>query len=148
MGAERCVYHALVLNLHQPLGNLEVLLSDQEWEARQILFALDRIPRSLWPYEDVGRVHVALSGTLLETLANPDFQRRVYGIIKCGDLLWHLQNQKIIQILGTAYYHPVLPLIPPPDWEEHLKRWLGLARHLFWLNHFAVFWPPEMGFNM
>ncbi len=148
MGAERCVYHALVLNLHQPLGNLEVLLSDQEWEARQILFALDRIPRSLWPYEDVGRVHVALSGTLLETLANPDFQRRVYGIIKCGDLLWHLQNQKIIQILGTAYYHPVLPLIPPADWEEHLKRWLGLARHLFWRNHFSGFWPPEMGFGM
>jgi alpha-amylase/alpha-mannosidase (GH57 family) len=142
------VYHALVLNLHQPAGNLEDLLANQEWDARQILYAFDRIPRLLWPYEDVARVHLSLSGTLLETLSNPDFQRRAYGVVKCGDLLWHLQNQRIIQILGTAYYHPVLPLIPPEDWEEQLSRWLGLGRHLFWRPQFSGFWPPEMGFCM
>ncbi|MGB8387741.1 hypothetical protein, partial [Mycobacterium sp.] len=97
---------ALVLNLHQPPGNLEHLLDTDEWQAREILWALDRIPRSLWEYEDIGRVHVALSGTLLETLADPSFQRRVYGIVDCGSLLWYLQNEKIIEILGTAYYHP------------------------------------------
>lgn len=142
------VSHALVLNLHQPSGNLEELLGSQEWEVRQILFALDRIPRSLWPYQDLGRVHLSLSGTLLETLANPDFQRRVHGIVKCGDLLWHLQNESIIRILGTAYYHPVLPLIPADDWPEHLTRWQGLGRHLLWREHFHGFWPPEMGFCM
>ena len=142
------VYHALVLNLHQPLGNLELLLDTEEWAAKEILFALDRIPRSLWDFEDVGRVHLSLSGTLLETLARPDFQQRVYGIIKCGDLLWHLQNQKIIQILGTGYYHPVLPLIPPADWDEQLRRWQGLAQHLFWRERFSGFWPPEMAFCM
>ena len=142
------VSHALVLNLHQPSGNLEELLGSQEWEARQILFALDRIPRSLWPYQDLGRVHLSFSGILLETLANPDFQKRVHGIVKCGDLLWHLQNESIIHILGTAYYHPVLPLIPPDDWPEHLTRWQGLGRHLFWREHFHGFWPPEMGFCM
>ena len=78
------VFHALVLNLHQPAGNLEALLNSAEWEAKEILFALDRIPRSLWSCEDAGRVHLALSGTLLETLARPDFQERVPGIIKCG----------------------------------------------------------------
>jgi hypothetical protein len=140
------VHHALVLNLHQPPGNLETLLAKNEWEAREILFALDRIPRSLWPYEEVARVHLSLSGTLLETLSSPGFQERVYGIVKCGDLLWHLQNQKIIQVLGTAYYHPVLPLIPPADWEQQLTRWLGIGRHLFWRPSFAGFWPPEMGF--
>jgi hypothetical protein len=51
-------------------------------------------------------VHLALSGTLLETLANPEFQRRVYGTVDCGSLLWHLQNTRIIDVLGTAYYHP------------------------------------------
>ena len=142
------VFHGLVLNLHQPSGNLEALLDFNEWEAKEILFALDRIPRSLWGYEGVGRVHLSLSGTLLETLSRPDFQQRVYGIIKCGDLLWQLQNQKIIQILGTPFYHPVLPLIPPADWEEQLTRWLGLARHLFWRSNFYGFWPPEMGFCM
>jgi len=123
------IFHALVLNLHQPAGNLETLLETNEWEVREILFALDRIPRSLWGYEDVARVHLSLSGTLLETLSRPAFQERVHGIVKCGELLWHLQNDRIIQILGTGYYHPVLPLIPAADWEEQLGRWLGIARH-------------------
>lgn len=123
-------------------------MAENEWAAKEILFAIDRIPRSLWDFEDVGRVHLSLSGTLLETLARPDFQEHVYGIVKCGDLLWHLQNQKIIRILGTGYYHPVLPLIPQADWEEQLRRWQGIARHLFAREHFSGFWPPEMGFCM
>ena len=142
------VFHALVLNLHQPGGNLEQLLQSSEWEVREILFALDRIPRSLWNYEDVARVHLAPSGTLLETLSRPDFQESVFGIVKCGELLWHWQNQKIIQILGTGYYHPVFPLIPPADWNAHLERWLGIGRHVFWRDRFAGFWPPEMSFSM
>jgi alpha-amylase/alpha-mannosidase (GH57 family) len=142
------VSHALVLNLHQPAGNLEMLLHHNEWEAREILFALDRIPRALWVFEDVARVHLSVSGTLLETLAGQEFQQRVYGIIKCGEFLWHLQNQKIFQILGTGYYHPVLPLIPAADREEHLARWQGLARHLLWRTQFNRFWPPEMAFSM
>ena len=144
----RIVNHALVLNLHQPSGNLETLLSTETWTAKEILMAMDRIPRSLWGYEDVGRVHLSLSGTLLETLSRPDFQECVYGVVKCGELLWQLQNRRIIDILGTAFYHPVLPLIPPQDWEEQLRRWRGLASHLFWRTDFSGFWPPEMGFTM
>ena len=119
------IYHALVLNLHQPSGNLERLLDTSEWEAKEILFALDRMPRSIWEYEDVARVHLSMSGTLLETLASPDFQRRTYGLVKCGDLLWHLQNTSLFEILGTGYYHPVFPLIPQADWEEQAARWLS-----------------------
>ncbi|MBI5388212.1 MAG: glycoside hydrolase family 57 [Verrucomicrobia bacterium] len=144
----RKVFHALMLNLHQPAGNLQGLLESNEWEAKEILWALDRMPRALWGYEDVARVHLSLSGTLLETLANPVFQERVFGIVKCGDLLWHLQNREIFDLLGTGYYHPVLALIPPADWEEHLTRWLGLGKHLFWRTDFHGFWPPEMGFCM
>lgn len=140
------IFHALVLNLHQPAGNLEHLLDHNEWEAREILWALDRMPRSLWSYEDVARVHLALSGTLLETLSNPDFQSRAYGIVKCGDLLWYLQNIRIFEILGTGYYHPVLPLVPEADRAEHLQRWLGIGRNLLAREQFAGFWPPEMGF--
>jgi hypothetical protein len=142
------VFHALVLNLHQPAGNLDFLWETNNWEAKEILLALDRIPRSLWPYEDVGRVHLSVSGTLLETLSEPRFQERVYGTVKCGDLLWHLQNTRIIHILGTGYYHPVLPLTPPADWDAQLERWLGIARHLFARQHFSGFWPPEMAFCM
>jgi alpha-amylase/alpha-mannosidase (GH57 family) len=141
-------HHALVLNLHQPLGNLEELLEHNHWEAQEILYALDRIPRSLWGYEDVARVHLSLSGTLLQTLSDPAFQQRVYGMVDCGSLLWHYQNQDLFEILGTGYYHPVLPLIPEADRPEHLQRWLATARHLFWRPRFQGFWPPEMGFSM
>jgi 4-alpha-glucanotransferase len=144
----RKVFHALSVNFHQPLDNLEDLLRTSEWEAKEILWAMDRIPRALWEYQDVARVHLSLSGTLLQTLSTPSFQKRVYGIVKCGDLLWHLQNRNIFEVLGSGYYHPVLPLIPPSDWEEHLGRWLGIGRHLFWRTNFQGFWPPEMGFCM
>lgn len=145
---DNTIFHALVLNLHQPSGNLEYLLEHEEWDLKQILWALDRMPRVLWDYEDLARVHLAFSGTLLETLSNPAFQDRVYGIAKLGELLWHLQNTKIFDILGTGYYHPVLPLTPPADWEAQLTRWLAIGRHLFWRENFSGFWPPEMGFCM
>ncbi len=141
-------HHALVLNLHQPPFNLQQLLDEGNWEAKEILYAIDRIPRSLWGYEDVARVHLSMSGTLLETLSDPAFQERVYGIIDCGSLLWHFQNQDLFEILGTGYYHPVLPLIPEADRPEHVERWLGIARHLFWRPRFQGFWPPEMAFSM
>ncbi len=142
------VHHALVLNLHQPAGNLEDLLEHHPWDAKQILYAMDRMPRTLWPYQDIARVHLSLSGTLLETLSSPEFQQRVYGIVDCGTLLWQLQNKNIFNILGTGYYHPVLPLIPEADRKEHLQRWRGIAEHDFWRTDFEGFWPPEMSFSM
>lgn len=142
------IHHALVLNFHQPPHNLDDLLETNPWEVKEILFAMDRMPRALWGYEDVARVHMSLSGTLLETLSSPEFQEKVYGVVKVGDLLWQLQNTRLFDILGTGYYHPVLPLIPKEDWEEQLIRWRGLAQHLFWREYFGGFWPPEMGFTM
>ncbi len=142
------LYHALVLNLHQPHGNLEHLLQKNEWEAREILLAMDRIPRSLADHPEVGRVHLALSGTLLETLTDSEFQSQAGGIIDCPALLRNFHNTKVIDILGTAYYHPVIPLIPPVDWEAHVERWRGMAHRLFYNSDFQGFWPPEMGFCM
>ena len=50
-------------------------------------------------------------------------------------------------MLGTGYYHPVLPLIPAADREEHIARWRGIGDHLFG-RAAQGFWPPEMGFTM
>ena len=116
----REIYHALVLNMHQPPRNMENLLENNGWEVKEILFAYDRMPRALWAYQDIARVHLSLSGTLLETLSNPDFQSRVYGDVDCGKLLWHFQNQQLFEVLGTGYYHPVFALIPEDDWDDHM----------------------------
>ncbi|MFZ1642910.1 MAG: glycoside hydrolase family 57 [Candidatus Contendobacter sp.] len=145
---DNILYHALVLSLHQPAGNLDHLLTHNEPEARKILLAMDRIPRALRDEQEFGRVHLSLSGTLLETLGNPDFQSRASGIVDCGALLQQLLNGRVIELLGTAYYHPVLPLIPPADWEAHLERWRRFASRLFPRSGFQGFWPPEMGFCM
>jgi hypothetical protein len=142
------IHHALVLNLHQPAGNLWELLRDNTWEAKEILYALDRIPRSLWRYENIAKVNLSLSGTLQESLSDPEFQKQVYGVVDCGSLLWHLQNTSLFNILGTGYYHPVLPLIPEADRIEQLQRWRGIGCHLFNREHFQGFWPPELGFSM
>lgn len=145
------IHHALVLNLHQPWGHIDEMLNDpveqERWHGKEVLFAYDRIPRAVWGWEDVARVHLSMSGSLLEALSNGDFQSRVYGIVKCGDLLWNLRNPAI-EMLGTAYYHPVLPLIPAADRHEHIQRWLGIGRHLFDRASFQGFWPPECGFCM
>lgn len=142
------IFHALVLNMHQPPSNLDMLLGSNPWEVKEILFAYDRMARTLWDYEDIARVNLVMSGTLLETLAHPDFQSRVYGIVDCGTMLWNLQNSRVFEIIGTGYYHPVMALIPEADWDEHINRWLGIGRHVFWRDRFAGFWPPEMGFDM
>jgi len=141
-------HHALVLNFHQPAHNLARLLEEAPWDVEQILYAFDRIPRSLVGYEDIARVHLAVSGTLLETLSDPDFQARVYGWVDCGTLLWRLQDRRSFEMLATGYYHPVLPLLSNADREEHVMRWRGIARHLFWREDFQGIWPPELGFCM
>lgn len=139
---------APVLNLHQPEGNLEDLLEHDPWAATEILYALDRIARTLWSHEDVGRVHLSVSGTLLSTLADPAFQARAYGIVDCESLLWHWQNTGIIDVLATAHFHPVLPLVPPADRLGQLERWRAVGERLFARTTFAGFWPPELGFTM
>ena len=52
----REIHHALVLNMHQPPSNLDHLLETSEWEAKEILFAYDRMPRVLWDYQDIARL--------------------------------------------------------------------------------------------
>ncbi len=82
--------HALVRNLHQPPGTLQALLTERPWEAREILCAMDRMPRRLRGHEDVARVHLSISGTALETLSDPEFQARACGIVDTGALLRRL----------------------------------------------------------
>ena len=138
-----------MLNLHQPAGNLDKLLSEHECEAKEILWALDRIPRSLSAYEDLGRVHLSLSGTLLETL-----RRHALSATRLGDrglrlaCLAPAEHPEMIEVLGSAYYHLVLPLMLPDHREEQIGRWLGIGRHLFWRNRSRSYWSPELGFCM
>ena len=83
----REIFHALVLDLHQPSGNLGHLLDTKEREAREILLSYERLASFLRSNSDLARVNAAFSGTLLETLAHSELQARVHGIVKCRDFL-------------------------------------------------------------
>jgi alpha-amylase/alpha-mannosidase (GH57 family) len=140
------VYHALGLNMHQPLGNLIALHnSDERWEARQILWCYDRPTRMLEGYEDVARLHMSLSGTLLKQLEDPGVRETFHDVVDIDDFLARYRRSSI-EFLGTGLYHPVYPLIPASDWDTQTAWWQGLGRHLLGRDRFMGFWPPEMGF--
>jgi alpha-amylase/alpha-mannosidase (GH57 family) len=142
------VYHALGLNMHQPLGNLLALHnSNERWEARQILWCYDRPTRMLEGYEDVARLHLNFSGTLLKQLEDPGLRETFGDVVDIEDFLGRYKRSNI-EFLGTGLYHPVYPLIPPADWDAQTLWWVGLGRHLLGRNRFQGFWPPELGFCM
>ncbi|MEW6441679.1 MAG: glycoside hydrolase family 57 [bacterium] len=142
------VYHALGLNMHQPLGNLISLHnSDERWEARQILWCYDRPTRMLEGYEDVARLHMSFSGTLLKQLEDPSVRETFHDVVDVEDFLGRYRRSPI-EFLGTGLYHPVYPLIPHEDWEAQTSWWIGLGRHLLGRDRFQGFWPPEIGFCM
>jgi len=142
------VYHALGLHMHQPLGNLIALHNSSErWEAKQILWCYDRPTRMLEGYEDVARLHLSFSGTLLKQLEDPGVRETFHDVVDIEDFLNRYRRANI-EYLGSGLYHSVYPLIPPTDWDAQTAWWQGLGRHLLGREQFAGFWPPEMGFCM
>lgn len=142
------VYHALGLNMHQPLGNLLALHnSNERWEARQILWCYDRPVRMLEGYEDVARLHISFSGTLLKQLEDPAIRETFHDVIDIEDMLDSYRRSNI-EFVGSGLYHTVYPLVPSTDWDAQTSWWIGLGRHLLGREHFQGFWPPEMGFCM
>jgi len=142
------VYHALGLNMHQPPGNLLALHnSNERWEARQILWCYDRPVRMLEGYEDVARLHMSLSGTLLKQFEDPAIRETFHDVIDIEDMLNSYRNSNI-EFMGSGLYHTVYPLVPSTDWDTQTSWWIGLGRHLLGREHFQGFWPPEMGFCM
>jgi alpha-amylase/alpha-mannosidase (GH57 family) len=142
------VYHALGLNMHQPLGNLIALHnSDERWEAGQILWAYDRPTRMIEGLEDVARLHMDFSGTLLKQFEDTGIRETFHDIADIGAFLERYRRSNI-EFIGTSLYHSVYPLIPPADWDAQTSWWIGLGKHLLGRDKFQGFWPPEMGFCM
>jgi len=142
------VFHALGLNMHQPLGNLLALHnSDERWEARQILWCYDRPTRMVEGYEDIARLHISFSGTLLKQLEDPAIRETFHDVVNVEDFLQRYRRSGI-EFLGSGLYHTVFPLAPTSDWDAQIGWWQGLGRHLLGRGEFQGFWPPEMGFCM
>ncbi|MBF0198866.1 MAG: glycoside hydrolase family 57, partial [Planctomycetes bacterium] len=142
------IYHAVGFNMHQPLGNLmDLLTSEEEWEAKQIMWCYDRPTRMIAGYEDIAKLHMVFSGTLLKQLESPAIREAFTDIVDIEDFLNRYRHSQI-EFAGTGLYHPVFPLIPKEDWSAQTSWWQGLGQHLLGREQYPGFWPPEMGFCM
>ncbi len=141
------ISHALGLHLHQPPGNLALLIDANPREAEQIIRCYERPPRFARQYADVGHLHVGFSGILLEQLLNPEVVDRYRHIIDIPAMLDAYRNAPNIELIGMGYFHPIFPLIPPADWEEQLCSGRELMVEVFGRAP-RGFWPPEMAFSM
>jgi len=139
------IYHLLGLHMHQPPGNLQFLLDNYDWEARQIILCYDRPLKYAWRYRDVAHFCVGFSGTLLEQLQDPSIIERNAGVLDIPKMLEGYRNTPNIEIVGMGYYHPIFPLIPTDDWDEQIERGKMKIVEIFGQEP-KTFWPPEMAF--
>lgn len=140
------IHHALGLHMHQPPGNLHLLIEANAWEAREIMLCYDRVARYALDHPD-GRIHVGFSGILLEQFLDPDIQKAYADIVDIPAMLDRYRRATNIELLGMGYYHPIFPLIPERDWTDHLVRGRTQIETVFGRAP-QGFWPPEMAFCM
>lgn len=140
------IYHALGLHLHQPPGNLLDILQHAEFEGIGIIHAYDRIVRYAHQYKDVARIHVGISGVLLDQLTDPKVKAAYAPHLDIEGMLRGYREADNIELLGMGHYHPVFPLIPQTDWEEQLVYGRDRITEVFGRKPIG-FWPPEMAFT-
>jgi alpha-amylase/alpha-mannosidase (GH57 family) len=144
---DRNICHALGLHMHQPPGNLKLLIETNRWEAEQIIRCYERAARFARLFRDVAVLHVGFSGILLEQLRDPriiDAYRRIVDIPR---MLADYREADNIELVGMGYFHPVFPLIPEEDWRDQLQAGRQIMEDLFGRLP-RGFWPPEMAFSM
>ncbi|NCA69367.1 MAG: glycoside hydrolase family 57 [Sphingobacteriia bacterium] len=141
------IHHALGLNLHQPPGNLRLLMEVNPWEAEQVIRCYERIPRYALRYRDVACLHVSFSGVLLEQLLDPVVVDRFRHIVDIPAMLAAYRAAENIELIATGHYYPIFPLIARADWSEQIARGRAiLTRALGRVP--SGFWPPELAFTM
>jgi hypothetical protein len=133
--------------MHQPPGNLRLLLDENEWEAQQIIRCYERVPRYARLYSDRAKIHVGFSGILLEQLLSREIVDRYRAFVDIPAVLDAYKNSPNIEILGMGYYHPLFPLIPQEDWKDQLEMGRSILGEVFGREP-TGFWPPEMAFDM
>jgi hypothetical protein len=146
MSAEN-LFHALGLHMHQPPGNLDLLIETNPFEAEQIMRCYERAARYAHRYPEEGRLHVGFSGVLLEQLRDPRIVDRYRHLVDIPAMLESYRTATNVELIGMGYYHPIFPLIPEEDWADQLTSGRQIMADTFGREPNG-FWPPEMAFTM
>lgn len=141
------IYYALGLHMHQPPGNLKLLIEANEWEAQQIIRCYERAARYAHLYKDTANFCVGFSGILLEQFKEREIVDRYRKFVDIPKMLQSYREAKNIEIIGMGFYHPIFPLVPKEDWSEQLQQGREIVEDIFGQKP-KGFWPSEMAFCM
>jgi hypothetical protein len=97
----------LVLHNHQPVGNFDGVFEDAYQDSYLPFLEVFE------PYTDL-KISLHTSGPLMQWLqaTHPDYLNRIAQLVEAGR----------IEIIGGAFYEPILPMIPKRDRVGQIKR--------------------------
>ena len=106
------------------------------------------VHESYWPLvnvlkqNDKAKITLNLSGVLLEQLYNTQNEKLI-------DRFKKLVVKKKIELVGSARYHPILPLLPASEIERQIKLNDDILRQAFGKHYQPTgFFLPEMAYNL
>lgn len=144
--ARRRIYHALGFNLHQPRGNLRLLLDTAPVDAREVVLAYDRIARHAHKYAEAVRLHLAISGSLLTQLHDPDLVSAYEGVVSLPDLVDSLRSAPNVELVAGGLHRPYFPAVPPADRTRQIALEIRMVEEVFGRRP-KGFLPPRDGFT-
>jgi alpha-amylase/alpha-mannosidase (GH57 family) len=89
---------------------------------------------------DTAKFSLNISGVLIELLHQ-------FGLSDTMDLLKNLVSENRIEIVGTAKFHPILPLIPKKEVQRQIQMNEELNRKEFSQWKRKGFFPPELAIS-
>ena len=128
------IYIGLAIHNHQPLGNFHWVFEQAYRQAYlPMLEALERHPSI--------RLSLHYSGCLIDWLEqnNPEFLERLAGLA--------MRHQ--VEIIGGAYYEPILPAIPDADKLGQIDKMAVFIKQRFGVNPTGLWlaervWEPHL----
>ena len=126
-------YWAPLLHIYQPPTQDINVLKRVDKECYRPLFSL------LEEYDDV-KFSLNINGVLIELLYQ-------YGLSDTMDLLKNLVSENKIEVVGTAKYHPILPLIPEKEVKHQIQINEEMNRKEFGRWKGIGFFPPELAIS-
>ncbi len=126
-------YWAPLLHIYQPPTQDINVLKRVDNECYRPLFSLFE------DYDDV-KFSLNINGVLIELLYQ-------YGLSDSVDLLKNLVSENKIEVVGTAKYHPILPLIPKKEIQHQIQINEEVNRKEFGRWKGIGFFPPELAIS-
>ncbi|MFX1478886.1 MAG: hypothetical protein ACFFCI_12210, partial [Promethearchaeota archaeon] len=127
------IYWAPLLHIYQPATQDLNVLRSIDKECYKPLFSLFE------EYDDV-KFCLNINGILIELLYE-------FGLSDTMNLIKNLVSEKKIEIVGTAKFHPILPLIPKKEMQRQIEMNEEINRREFDRWQKKGFFPPELAIS-